>query len=641
MRHAAAAALILALLGGHVLAHGGQYKGPGDAGGPMGHSGGGGTPPTNPGGGLTPAPGAPTAGTNPTGPGPTGGGHQHTVPTTGSDIGITDSYEIWEFWWENNKDQYLDLKSRLVHGLIKSGSPNLLTGHGRNGDAINSSRASQQTIDSMVIPALIELLHKSDNRDILDSALLALGRTARAGRADEVIETAQPLLAHKELSVQTAATLCLGVLGSPKAVPVLTELMANTSKGQQLSGGGDVQWLTRAFAALSLGLINDRSSVEPLINVIQNTKDSERDLKVCAIVALGLMDNDEVPKACEFLMQELDDRKLDAVIKSYIPTSIAKMAQGRRIEAKGALLNLFLDKDTDNSVRQSAAIALGLLGSMSDKDIVEGLLQYVAEGKDMQTRHFGFIALAEIGKRDKDTETANAAVHQKVTELFAKEIIKPSVRTNRSWAALAGAIYAKEIVSAQPVLIDQLSRAYKSENDPSFKSSFALALGLLSVRPMAESIHQDFLESNDEDFRGYAAVALGLMNYREAADDLRGYCQSKTIAPTFRLQVATALGLMADKEAVQVLVSTLKDAQTLGVSSAVAKALGIIGDEKAIEPLKEIAFDATVQNITRAFACVALGIVCEKTDLPWNSRISQDNNYRARVPAIDEVLDIL
>jgi HEAT repeat protein len=158
---------------------------------------------------------------------------------------------------------------------------------------------------------------------------------------------------------------------------------------------------------------------------------------------------------------------------------------------------------------------------------------------------------------------------------------------------------------------------------------------------MAESIHQDFLESNDEDFRGYAAVALGLMNYREAADDLRGYCQSKTIAPTFRLQVATALGLMADKEAVQVLVSTLKDAQTLGVSSAVAKALGIIGDEKAIEPLKEIAFDATVQNITRAFACVALGIVCEKTDLPWNSRISQDNNYRARVPAIDEVLDIL
>jgi len=334
----------------------------------------------------------------------------------------------------------------------------------------------------VVIPALIELLKKSDNRDILDSAVLALGRTARAEMADQVIETAQPMLAHKELSVQTAATLCLGVLGSPKAIPVLTELMANTSKGQQLAGGGDVQWLVRAFAALSLGLINDRGSVEPLINIIQNTKDSERDLKVCAIVALGLMDNDEVPKAYEFLMQALEDRKLDAVIKSYIPTSIAKMAHGGRIEAKDALLKTFLDKDVDNYVRQSAAIALGLLGSMSDKPIVDGLLQYVAEGKDMQTRHFCFIALAEIGKRDKDNETANAAVHQKVTELFAKEIIKPSIKTNRSWAALAAAIYAKEIVSAQVVLIDQLGRAYDKETDPSYKSAFALSLGLLNAR---------------------------------------------------------------------------------------------------------------------------------------------------------------
>jgi HEAT repeat protein len=185
------------------------------------------------------------------------------------------------------------------------------------------------------------------------------------------------------------------------------------------------------------------------------------------------------------------------------------------------------------------------------------------------------------------------------------------------------------------VLIDQLGRAYDKETDPSYKSAFALSLGLLNARDKAKQIHQDFQESNDEDFRGYAAVALGFMNYTEAADDLRTFCQSKTIAPTFRLQVATGLGLMSDTEAVSVLITTLKDAQTLGVSSAVAKALGIIGDESAIDPLKEIAFDANVQPITRAFACVALGIVCEKTDLPWNSRISQDNNYRARVPAID------
>jgi HEAT repeat protein len=641
MRHVAIASLVLALLSAPAAAHGGQYKGPSDAGGPSGAGGGAAAPPTNPGGAAAPGPGAPSAGAPSTGPGPTGGGRQHAAPSTGPAIDITESYEIWEFWWENNKDQYLDLKSRLVHGAIQSGSSGMLTGKGRKTDARNTSRASQQTIDSVVIPSLIDLLHKSDNRDILDSAVLALGRTARAEMADQVIETAQPLLAHKELSVQTAATLCLGVLGSPKAIPVLTDLMTNSSKGQQYAGGGDVQWLVRAFAALSLGLINDKGSVEPLISIVQNTRDSERDLKVCAIMGLGLMDNEEMPKAYEFLMQALEDRKLDAVIKSYIPTSIAKMGHGKMVEAKDALLKTFLDKDVDNYVRQSCAIALGLLGSMADKPVVDGLLQYVAEGKDMQTRHFCFIALAEIGKRDKDTEAANAATHQKITELFAKEIVKPSIKTNRSWAALAAAIYAKEILSAQVVLVDQLGRAYDKETDPSYKSAFALSLGLLNAREKAKQIHQDFQESNDEDFRGYAAVALGFMNYTEAADDLRTFCQSKTIAPTFRLQVATGLGLMSDTEAVSVLITTLKDAQTLGVSSAVAKALGIIGDESAIEPLKEIAFDSSVQFITRAFACVALGIVCEKTDLPWNSRISQDNNYRARVPAIDEVLDIL
>jgi HEAT repeat protein len=640
MRHATAAALILVLLSGSALAHGGQYKGPSDAGGPTGSGGSSAAPPTNPAGGVAPGPGAPSAAGPGTGVGPAGRGPSHAGPVTGSAIELSESYEIWEFWWEHNKDQYLDLRSRLAQGVIRTGTVSQLTGQGRHGDVLNTSRASQEVIDGTVIPALIELLHQSDNRDILDSAVLALGRTARAEMAARVIETAQPMLGHKELSVQTAATLCLGVLGSPKAIPVLTELMANTSKGQQIAGG-DVQWLVRAFAALSLGLINDPGSVEPLISLIQNTADSETDVKVCAIVGLGLMDNQETPKAFEFLMQKLEDRKLDAVIKSYIPTSLAKMARGTKIEAKDALLKTFLNKDADNYVRQSAAIALGLLGSMSDKEIVESLLQYIAQGKDMQTRHFCFIALAEIGKRDKDTEQANAAVHSKITELFAKEIVKPGIRSNRSWAALAAAIYAREILSAQVVLIDQLGRAYDKETDPSFKSAFALSLGLLNARDKARQIHQDFQELHDQDFRGYAAVALGFMNYTEAADDLRILCQNKTITPTFRLQVATGLGLMADTAAVQVLVNTLKDAQTLGVSSAVAKALGIIGDESAIEPLKEIAFDATAQDITRAFACVALGIVCEKTDLPWNSRISQDNNYRARVPAIDEVLDIL
>ena len=88
-------------------------------------------------------------------------------------------------------------------------------------------------------------------------------------------------------------------------------------------------------------------------------------------------------------------------------------------------------------------------------------------------------------------------------------------------------------------------------------------------------------------------------------------------------------------------ISQAEFAKTLGVSSAVAKALGLIGDKDSIPSLKKIAADDSRQKITRAFACVALGIVGEKTDLPWNAAISANNNYRAKVSSIEEVLDIL
>ena len=98
---------------------------------------------------------------------------------------------------------------------------------------------------------------------------------------------------------------------------------------------------------------------------------------------------------------------------------------------------------------------------------------------------------------------------------------------------------------------------------------------------------------------------------------------------------------MADKTSVEILIDVMGASETLGLASASAKALGLIGDQDAISPLRDIAQDDSNNDLTRAFACVALGIVGEKTDLPWNARISADNNYRARVPAIDEVLDIL
>jgi len=650
MRHPWLVVLFLALCSAPALAHGGQYKGPSDAGGPSSSGGNNAGPPTNPSGANSPGPSAPSsgAGSGPNSGAETRGGKKQGV-TSGGQIDFGASYESWEFWWENNKDQYLNLKDRMAKGVGSRTNTGHLTGRGRKDSRTASRRPDTTRITMDVLPVLTDLIKTSNNRDIIDSSILAMARSAGEESADAVIATATPLLAHTELSVQTAATLSLGVLGSPKAIPQLNDLMTDSSKGRQLAGGrGQVEWLVRSFAALSLGLINDADSVSALTQLISDTADSDKDLKVCAIVSLGLMKNDQAQQASDFLLKLIEDRKLDAIIKSYVPTSLGKLCSrmdNPDSRVVPALHKLFTDRDTDNYVRQSAAIALGLLAAIDQpepakNDVVKALLDYVAEGKDTQTRHFCFIALAQIGLRDEHAPD-HLPTHQAIQQLFAKEISKPSVGTNRSWAALAAAIYAQVQREAESDIVPLIAEAYRNEKDPSFKSAFALALGLLNVGSQAAVVFEDFQKKAEQDFKGYAAVALGFLNFTDAAEPLKQICQQKTITPTYRLQVATGLGLMGDPEAVDVLIQTLQSSQTLGVSSAVAKALGLIGDSSAIDPLKQIATDKSMGDITRAFACVALGMVCEKTSLPWNARISADNNYRARVPAIDEILDIL
>src|SRR5262249_24020973 len=116
MRSTLAVALALALLTTPALAHGGQYKGPSHAGGASRAAAGQAAPPPTPGGATAPGPGAPASGAAPTGPvsgGGRGKGNGNNA-TGGPVIDESTNYEIWEFWWENNKDQYLNLKNRLT-----------------------------------------------------------------------------------------------------------------------------------------------------------------------------------------------------------------------------------------------------------------------------------------------------------------------------------------------------------------------------------------------------------------------------------------------------------------------------------------------------------------------------------------------
>ncbi len=626
-------------------AHGGKYTAPSDASGPNSSSGGAVGPPTNPDGAAAAGPGAANSGritrttagtTRGTRRGDSGG----RGPVTGTTMVITGGFEGWEFWWEANRDELLGLKDRLTRSTSLTMSLNGLSGRGRpDKRGSGSRRASRDQVDRTVMPVLHGLLSTASDRDILDSSILALGRSVSTDQADLVLSDALGLLSHPELSVQTSAALSLGVLGDAGALAPLRDLLADTAHGRQLVGGGPVPWLVRSFAALGLGLLDDAGSEAPLLAALATLPDSERDIKVCAIVALGLLDpelrsHDEAHVALRAL---LVDRRLDDLIKAQVPTALAKLGNTEDVPLLSAVLD---DADASVWVRQSATIALGRLAGVESVETVDRLLAEVADGKDAQTRRFALIALARIGASDPDRQALE--VHDLIERRLLSETTKPSHAGHESWGGLALALYARQQDRAvQARAIDRLLKVYAEEKDPSNRAAFAVSLGLLDAQRAVPLIEVDFVESSDRLFKGYAAVALGLLGARGSAPAMRAECQRKSTAPNYRLQLATGLGLLRDEESVDVLMESLANAQTLGVSSALAQALGLIGDERAIGGLARLAEDAGQPSAARAFAAVSLGLLAERTALPWNAAIKAGSNYRARVPALDEVFDIL
>ncbi len=93
----------------------------------------------------------------------------------------------------------------------------------------------------------------------------------------------------------------------------------------------------------------------------------------------------------------------------------------------------------------------------------------------------------------------------------------------------------------------------------------------------------------------------------------------------------------------------LKVAKGLSSQASIASALGFIGDAGSVEPLTRMLLGdggKPASDVARGFSAVALGIVCDKEEFPWNMKLSTNVNYRAEIETLtnnkgDGILDIL
>ncbi len=566
----------------------------------------------------------------------------------------SEGYERWEFWWEHNKDPFLDLKARLGKGLVTSGTGGFLTGRTKQNDAVSSNRPTPSDVKNKLIPAFIEALGETDpeSRDVVDSAALAIGRTLLFSDAAAVLPALTTALGHSQKTVREAATLAMGVLGSVDAEATLLEILKDTQKGRSLTGkSAEVEDLVRAFAAASLGLIGDPKAIEDLKSTINDPNlSSKTGVRSMAILALGMISKEGHADIVKFLLGLMEDRSLASIVRAQAPIALGRLNRQNEAgspEARQVLgtnvVPLFEDDKSDNDLRRSLAICIGMLATVEDAKALEALMGAVAKSNDDQMRHFSIMALAEIGARDADP-SKHPEVHAKIREFFLRELTQPKHLTHQPFGALGLAVYSRNERLPSEVkeqVATKLLEQFNGTSNPSYQGAMAIGLGLLDYKVASDDLWKRFEDSNDQPLRGYIAISLGLMRITPRSETLRTLVSKKGLDPKFRLQLARSLGLMGDVQAVSTLIDYLQTADTLTESSSAAQALGLIGDKSAVDPLLAILRNKSKKGIQRGFAAVALGIIAEKTPLPWNAVFSVDSNYRAKVEALSEIFDIL
>jgi len=507
--------------------------------------------------------------------------------------------------------------------------------------------------------------------------------------------------------IAETAAVALGILADQGSTDLLVALMNDQPLGRKAVGSTQVSLRTRAFATYGLGLLGYRSGdnelrkqiAEHLADVLTSPNFATRDIKIAAMVAFGLTrvdtvvtnedGTDAVPALTEeeqkgnlqhvvsrqaqlkFLLGYFNERNVRAnkttrhyLVRAHAPRSMAMLLEDltgdESLKQRTAVSEMLIEAMRERSdynqreLKMSAALALGQIGTCDDDGAnaidnqIRASLREVASKGRQQARRFSLISLAQIGARAGVGEKPWGG-REEIEAALTKTLGRGKVQL-KPWAGLAIGVQSWDLLEASQGLDTTSILALQAATDeckrPADIGAYVLGLGM-SKNVDAISMIVDKLDyfSGDDDARGYCCVALGLIGDPRPVEQIQTLIEESKYRPTLLKQAAISLGLLGDKAIVPKLVDMLAVAKGMATQAAIATALGQIGDRNSIEPLVDMLKSPKMTGGARGFAAVALGIVCDKEMLPWNSKIGQNINYRANSSTLTGagtgILDIL
>jgi hypothetical protein len=611
--------------------------------------------PGTPGGSPPPTTGpadAPKTGGNnkPQGPA-TGGGRGPTTPSGGPSLGgpraaktgvggkkrRVDAGTSWFEWWRANRDQYYAMRQGGDAAL--TGRVGVLNGIGRTEDG-GADDAALGEAQSKILFGLRDVLDDAD-ADVVDSAIIAISRSVDPRLGGPLARDLSDALRSDVRSVRQAAILGFGMLAAEDAARTLFAVLDGGAAARAMCGGNDVSDMDRGLAAMSLGLLSDRTSTPAYLERLSGLAGQakvNRELAAGLVLGAGVCSIDREAIAMS-LGALLDAPKLDREIRALLPISLARLG-GAAAPFVPRLLLLSNDRDADLALRRSSVIALGRSCTAADREVVTALRTVALDATDAVLRRSALIALGEIAER---SVVDGIPVDTTIGEVFARTL---SGRTNRDdtlWAALGVGLWLRalpETASEHLEFSARLATLLEQSSDPEAKAALALSLGLARAPGSSAALIELSTTADVAQVRACAAEGLGLLGDVAAADALREQL-SREIDDEASASQALALGVLGDRRATAMLVERVARADSARTVVASALALGRLRDPVAVDPLLALARDGAQPGVSRAFAAIALGLIGERGSMRWNAPFCVGANGDLTFDVQSEVMDIL
>ncbi len=677
--------LALSLIATDAWAHGGQFRGPGGSVPPRMREPHDPTPPppppVSPGPPVTP--GTPSTGgsnPNPTStPTPAG-----TPPITGAPVGGRPrssralTYDDFSFWYAHNNSDIEFLKDAIYFG-VNTGSILQDAGDRGAGNRPDNTHEIRAKVKSTIIPALLWAMDPKNagNADVESAAYIALAKVARGPVHIEHVKKGLDLRMNHHNIVMESAALGLGLLrrADPTEQLSASELDRVRAFLFEVFADDEYPTRTRGMAALSIGLLGDqptgsgtyasdargaaKATTAQLFEALKS-RYSQEDLPIGLLMAIGMQSGDSVDENQRKVLHDCVMRgrlyTLDAseLVRSYAALTLGRIGNTSDIPVlRGALLS---GRGKSPVIQRSAAIGLGVMSRLvtgADRvAVAESLLASKKRVKDIGARNFAMISLAYCINEDVKANKTDV-IDGTQAETYLLEMCEDGKYAERPYGAMATALIVREIGEEADIIaygelrqqyLDALRSGLTSKKlDTRRRAAFATALGIGRDKRSVKALTEIVADRNgDHQLRGYAALGLGLIGYarKDSLVAIRKAMKERR-SEEMRVQCATALGLLRDSEAVNLLLEELQNARSQSVKGQVVLALAKIGDERAVEPMEMLLRNPKEQGLTRALACAGLGVIGDLESIPSLARISKNVNYRAHCDLMAEVLTII